>query len=429
MRLISRYVYGQAASALWLILSSLGGIVWIALALQQLDVVTSKGNDALMLIKLTSLALPNLLAIIAPFALLIATMHTLNRLGSDSELIVLTASGLPVWQLARPLLALALIVAIGVGIVNHYVQPWSLQRLKTYVVQMRADLLTKVIQPGRFSSPEHDLTFHIRARDTNGDLRGLLVSDRRQKGEDRVYLAEKAVIVKQNEVAYLMLWDGHILRRSLATAAQAKAKAPAKPKTPAAKTGTAGKSDDPPDPQIVVFDQYIVDLDSFERQQGGPIDFKPRERFYDQLVNPEKNSSYYRRFRGQFRAELHERLSSPLYPFAFVLIALAAVGQAQSTRENRTERLVLGFMVAVSLRLAGFAANTLVVKSAGLTFLLYALPLGAILGALVMLKRGARPHRSYSISDAFMDRFGPLLRRLIPARWRTGAKAAAAGGG
>jgi lipopolysaccharide export system permease protein len=384
MRLISRYVFRQAASALSLILASLGGIVWIALALKQLDVVTSEGNDALMLIKITSLALPNLLAVVAPFALLIAVMHTLNRLGGDSELIVLTASGSPAWALARPLLLLGLIVAVAVGLVNNAVQPWSLQKLKTYIVQMRADLLTKVIQPGRFSSPEPKLAFHIRARDSNGDLRGLLVSDRRKDEEDRVYLAEKALILKQGETAYMMLSDGHIMRRR--------------------------KGDDAP--QIIVFDQYIVDLDDFDRQSRGLIDFKPRERYYDQLVNPEESSVYFRRYPGQFRAELHERFSNPLYPLAFVLIALAAVGQAQSTRENRTERLVMGFIMGVGVRVAGFAANTLVVKSASLTFLLYLLPLGAIVGAFISLYRGARPHKTYSISEAISDRLGPLLSRL-----------------
>ncbi|MGD9668238.1 MAG: LPS export ABC transporter permease LptF [Hyphomicrobiaceae bacterium] len=391
MRLISKYVFRQAASAVMLILSSLGGIVWIALALKELNVVTSEGNDVIMLVKITSLALPNLLAVIAPFALLIATMHTLNRLGGDSELIVLTASGSPVWELARPLLALAFMVSIGVGIVNHVVQPWSLQKLKSYIVQMRADLLSKVIQPGRFSSPEADLAFHIRARDMNGDLRGLMVSDRRKKEEDRVYLAERAVITKQDETAYMILSDGHILRRS------------------AVKTA----------PQIVVFDQYIVNLDDFDRQSGvGPIDFKPRERYLHQLLYPEETSNLYKKFKGQFRAELHERFAAPLYPIAFVLIALAAVGQAQSTRENRTERLVFGFLIAVALRLAGFAANTLVVKSGAMTVLMYLLPLGAIAGAAISLKRGTRPHSRYSISDAVQERFGPVLARLSPLRWR-----------
>src|SRR5919109_2197944 len=127
MTIFERYVFRQAGSALLIILLSLSGIVWVALALRQLNVVTSQGQDVWMLIKMTTLALPNLMAIIAPFSLLIASIHTLNRLNGDSELIVLTASGATVWRAARPLLALALLVALGVAFVNHLAMPWSLK--------------------------------------------------------------------------------------------------------------------------------------------------------------------------------------------------------------------------------------------------------------------------------------------------------------
>ena len=61
--IFSRYVFRQAAGALLLILSSLSGIVWIALALRQLEVVTSQGQNAGTLLAMTTLALPNLMAI------------------------------------------------------------------------------------------------------------------------------------------------------------------------------------------------------------------------------------------------------------------------------------------------------------------------------------------------------------------------------
>lgn len=402
MRIISRYVFRQAAGSLSLILGSLGGIVWIALALKELNVVTSEGQDALMLIKITSLALPNLLAVIAPFALLIATMHTLNRLGGDSELIVLTAAGSSVSTLARPLLLLALLVALAVSFVNNFAQPWSLQQLKAYIIEMRADLLGKVIQPGRFSSPESNLTFHIRERDANGDLRGLLVDDKRKPKESQSYLAERGIIAKQDGAAFLIMSDGHILRRT----------APTEPV------------------QIIAFDNYTVNLDSFEkRDAGGVIDFKPRERYFSQLVNPEATSAIYKRYKGQFRAELHERMSNPLYPIAFVMIALAAVGQTQSTRENRTERLVFGFLIAVGVRIGGFAANNLVAMKAGVTPLLYALPVLAILISAVILKRGARPHRTIALGDLIADHFGPIRARLPWPRSRRHVMAANGRGG
>ena len=172
-----RYVFRQTGAALLLILASLGGIVWIALALKQLNVVTSQGQDAWMLLKMTTLALPNLLAIIAPFALLISALHILNRLNGDSELIVMTAAGATVWNVARPLFAVAILVTIAVSFVNHVGMPWSLRLLREYIVQMRTDLLTQVMQPGQFSSPEKGLTFHIKKREFNGDLIGLVVND------------------------------------------------------------------------------------------------------------------------------------------------------------------------------------------------------------------------------------------------------------
>ncbi len=384
MKLFGRYIFRQAAGALSMILMSLGGIVWIALALQQLDVVTSQGQDVFTLFKMTTLALPNLLAVIAPFALLIATLHTLNRLGGDSELIVMNAAGGSIFVIARPLVLLALIVAAAVSFVNHVGQPWSLQQLRAYILQARADLLQQVVQPGRFSSPETNLTFHIRERTATGELLGLLINDNRNAKESRSYLAEKGIIVKQEDDAFLIMTDGHILQRS----------------------GTDTAS------EIVVFDKYIVNLDGFEKKASGDMFLKPRERYLGQLMDPKDDKNILFRFKGQFRAEIHERFSNWLYPVAFVLLALAAAGQAQTTRQNRNERLVFAFVAAVAIRIGGFAVNNLASLKAGFVPLLYAIPLLTIAIALVLMVRGARPHRVISVSDTLSDRLAPLMARM-----------------
>lgn len=395
MTIVSRYVFRQAAGALLLILSSLSGIVWIALALRQLNIVTSQGQDAWMLIKMTTLALPNLMAVIAPFALLIASIHTLNRLNGDSELIVLTAAGATIGRIARPLLLLAFIVSVAVAFINNLGMPWSLQKLREYMLQMRADLLTQVIQPGRFSSPETDLTFHIRERTLDGELRGIIMHDTRDPKMAQSYLAERGTIVKQAPSAFLVMSEGHIVRRSSRA-------------EPA---------------QIIAFDRYIVDLNRFEPKDAGGGDMKPRERYYADLANPDPKGELFRAQPGQFRAELHERFSNPLYPFAFVLIALASVGQAQSTRQNRSERMVIGFVLATATRVAGLAVNNLVVLKAGMIPVLYALPLGAIAIAGVVMMHNARPHRTHSLFEPLADALRPLLRRNGAASKPAGAGA------
>jgi lipopolysaccharide export system permease protein len=389
MKIFERYVFRQAGMAVLVILLSLSGIVWVALALRQLNVVTSQGQDVWMLFKMTTLALPNLMAIIAPFSLLIAAIHTLNRLNGDSELIVLTASGATIWTTARPLLLVAALVAAGVAFVNHLAMPWSMRQLRDYIVQVRTDILTQVIQPGQFSSPEPSLTFHIRERALNGELLGLMVHDAREKAQTQSYLAERGVIVSRGQTSYLVMYDGHIVRRA--------------------------DKDEPS--QIIAFEQYPVDLDRFEKKLDDGDDLKPRERYYSELVHPEPTSGYFKSSPGKFRAELHERSSNPIYPFAFVMIALALVGQAHSTRQSAMKQVTTAFVLAATLRLGGLALSNVVVLKAGAVPILYAYPLGAILLALLKIEH-ARNRMSRGVIARYTDHiFGPVtdaVRRLIP---------------
>lgn len=376
-------MFRQAAGALLLILLSLTGVVWIALALKQLNLVTSEGQSAMMLFKMTTLAVPNLMVLIAPIALLIASFHTLNRLSGDSELIVLTAAGATTWTVGRPLVLLALVVSIAVSLTNHFLMPWSLREARDLSIQIRADLIGQVVQPGTFVSPEKDLTFHIRDRAFNGELLGLLMHDSRDPKQTVVYLAERGIVVKQDVGPFLVMYQGHILRKT-------------DPKAP---------------PQIIAFDTYAVDLDRFEAKGSAP-ELKPRERYFEELVRPGPDDEDFRRQPGHFRAELHERLSNPLYPFAFVLIALAFAGRALSVRQNRADAIVTGFLIAAGVRLAGLACNNLVVLDANAAPLLYLLPV--ISGALGYLGivLGAKPRRGPVLRDRIMLPIEDLLARL-----------------
>jgi len=366
-------------AALLLILLSLAGIVWIALALRELNVVTSDRQDTMVLLKMTTLALPNLLVMIAPFALLISVVHVLNRLSTDSELIVHTAGGGTVWSLAKPLLALAMIVSVAMLFVNHVAMPWSLKTLRQIVIQVRSDLLTQVIQPGRFSSPTKGITFHIRDRSLNGELQGLIMNDLRKAGEHNSYLAKKGVLVKQNDTAYLVMTDGHIVQRD--------------------KSNT--------EPRIITFTNYAVDLANFESSRKSTR-LKARELYTHELISPEIRAKASKRDRKKFVPELHERFASALYPIAFILIALATIGNAQSTRQNRSRALATGIVVASSVRLLGLGLNNVVATAENLFFVLYLVPLVAIGLALLTIMRNAKPRRPNDRLDALLDYISSL---------------------
>jgi lipopolysaccharide export system permease protein len=355
MTLFGRYLLRQVTNAFLVILLTLTLVVWLATALKELNLITSQGQGIVLFFQMTMLSLPSLMALIAPNAMLMAALYTLDRMNGDSELIVMTASGATVWRIGAPLLALASVVAIAILLANLFMTPASMRALRSFITQVRADLISQVLQPGRFSSPEKGLTFHIRDRSPNGDLLGLLVHDERDEKQVMSYLAERGRIITNDQGSYLVMLDGYVHRYN------------------------AGEPDKPV--QIVVFDQNMLDLSEFSPKDKAGKDLRPRESYFSDLLNPDMTNPVTMRNYGQIRSELHDRLATPLYPLVFAFIAIALLAHARTTRESRWAQILLAFGIAVALRVAGITAGNLVALNPWAVVLVYGIPLGAIIVA------------------------------------------------
>ena len=358
MTLFSRYVFRQVANAFVIILVTLTTIVWLATALKQLDLIISQGQGFVLFLKMTFLSLPGLMALIAPNAMLMASLYTLDRMNGDSELIVMTAAGAPVWRIGAPFVVLASMVCVVILICNLWVMPASMRALRALITQVRTDVISQVLQPGRFSSTEPGLTFHIRDRSPTGDLLGLLVHDERDDKLVMSYLADRGRIISNDDGAYLVMFDGHVHRYEV--------KDPSK--------GV----------QIVAFDQYVLNISDFSPKDTSSKELRPRERYLSELLNPDPNLLKNKGASGQLRTELHDRFSTPFYPLLFAFLAVAVLGHARTTRESRWAQILVAAGIAVGLRVSGLTASNLVTLSAGATPLVYVIPIGAIIVAALV---------------------------------------------
>jgi lipopolysaccharide export system permease protein len=388
MTLFGRYVLRQVTNAFFVILLTLTSVVWLATALKELDLITSQGQGVLLFLHMTMLSLPGLMALIAPNAALMACLYTLDRLNGDSELIVMTAAGAPIWRIGASFIILASLVSIGILIANLWIMPASMRTLRSLVTQVRTDLISQVLQPGRFSSPEAGLSFHIRDRSMTGDLLGLLVHDERDPKQIMTYLADHGRIVSNDEGSYLVMFDGSVHRFN--------------------------KEEESKGVQIIAFDQYMLDLSEFGAQDDKTKDLNPRERYLSELINPGPDDGYAKRSPGQLRSELHDRLATPLYPIVFALIAVALLGHARTTRENRWGQIFLAFGIAVGLRVAGLTAGNLVTLNASAVALVYAIPIGAILVAAWAAHVRMSPELRSKLS--FELKLRPVMRNLWARR-------------
>jgi len=209
---IGRYIFRTTLGAFLVICASVTALMWITQALRDIDLMTNQGQSIFVFIGITGLIIPLLVLIIAPIALMIAVAHVLNKLGNDSELIVMNAAGMPPWVLFRPFLAAGLVVSLLVAAISIYVSPWGLRELRRWATEVRADLVSNIVQPGRFIQLEQRVTLHIRERPPNGQLLGILIDDQRDPKERATILAEQGQIVKNERGAFLVLENGSVQR-------------------------------------------------------------------------------------------------------------------------------------------------------------------------------------------------------------------------
>jgi lipopolysaccharide export system permease protein len=369
---IDRYIFRTTFGAFLLILLSLTGIIWITHALREIDLITNQGQTILVFLGITGLLIPILAQVIAPIAFVIAVVYAIDKLNGDAELVVMNAAGMSPWRLFRPFLAAAVTVALLVGFISAYLSP-SLQReLRDRATRVRTDLVTNIVQPGRFLTIEGGLTFHIRERRSDGELSGILIDDRRSPELRSTFLAEQGSIVKKDAGTFLLLDNGSIQRLEKGRA----------------------------EPRIVLFDRYAFDLSRFTNDAPAQVTNRPaRERYLWQLWDPDPNDPLVKVQPGHFRADLHDRLLAPLYPLAFVVIAFAAIGGPRTTRQSRGFAVALAIGGVAVLRLIGFACIVLSIQTRAALVVLYgSVILACGLGALA-IRRGVTIEPPASVSN------------------------------
>jgi lipopolysaccharide export system permease protein len=324
---IARYIFRSTSTAFLVVLLSLTAVIWVTQALRDIDLMTSRGQSIAVFLGITSLLLPMLMMIIAPIALFIAVAYTLNKLSSDSEVIVLNASGMSPWQLFRVFLPVALLVSVLVGSFGAYLAPKGLRTLREWVSSVNASVVSSLVQPGRFVTVIANVTINIASRDTNGQLHGVFIDDRRDPNDRITVIADRGDLLENQQGTFLVLQNG-----------------------------TAQRQESGRDPNLVTFERYAIDLAQFSRVASA-VNYSTHARYLWQLLDPDPSEVNTKQKRAEIRAEIFDRLMGPIYPFVFAIIAFAYLGAPRTTRESRTSALGGAIAGILLVRLIGFAST------------------------------------------------------------------------
>jgi lipopolysaccharide export system permease protein len=374
------YVLRQLAGPVGLFIFLLSSVIWLSQSLRLLDLVINRGQSAPTFFYLTLLMLPSLLVVVLPIAFFAGTLYGLHRLNADSELTVMSAAGFSRSQLLAPVLVAAAVVTAATYACSLYIMPFCQRLMKDKEIDIRGDIGAAILNEGQFNTPAPGLTIFMRELAPDGELRGVLVHDERDRLRPTTYLAESGVVAQTAAGARLIMVDGTIEQGTVQGACRHGPALPRKGKESLPKCDTASGFA-PPSLSVLKFKRYVFDLDQFNgRRQDEEL--RTSERYLSELLWPVSSGPLKPQARNIYFAEANNRLAAPLYCPAFALIAFAAVTLGRHARGAYALRLAAASIGAATLRIGGYGIQGIAARNPIFCVLFYLIPLAAGAAAL-----------------------------------------------
>ncbi|MBF0340790.1 MAG: LPS export ABC transporter permease LptF [Magnetococcales bacterium] len=210
MNRLSRYIFQECAQTSLITLGTLTFLIMLPQVLLMVDVWINKGAPTAVLRQMILYAIPQFMVGTLPMALLSGILLTMGRMARDSELVIIKASGVSIWQFARPVNALVLVFT-GFSLLLNWI--WVPKAFYEFTVLKKALLSSSAaltMHPGSFNRDIPGLTLYVDQQDPRtGTLEGVLVHDQRIPNETVTITARRAhPHTREDRKAALFLEDG-----------------------------------------------------------------------------------------------------------------------------------------------------------------------------------------------------------------------------
>ena len=339
-RTLNWYIFRQLFLATLFVTLALTCAIWLTQSLHFVKLIINRGMTLGSFLELTVLLLPTFLLIIMPIALFLAVLFSYNKMVSDREMVIMRTTGMSPIQLARPALIMASVVSLLCMALSFYLLPASFRQFKSLEHSVRNDFSSILIQEGAFNTFGDGLTIYVRARAEN-ELQGILVQDNRNKEKLVTMMAEKGALITTGDGPRVIMLTGN--RQQLDR-----------------KSGKVS---------ILYFERYSFDLGLFGTESENRW-LEPGERYLWELLDP-ADTPQDQAYRGKLLAEGHNRIVAPLYPLAFVIVALAVLLSGEFDKRGQLRRILTAVALIAIIQVLAIGINNLAAKFTGAIILMY----------------------------------------------------------
>lgn len=212
-QIIPRYIIKAVLPYLLLSLVLLTAILFAQQASRFAELLLSIQIPLNVVSDIAAALIPNALVFTLPMAVLAGTLIGFSRMGSDSELVAMSAAGVGTWRLLWPALLLGLFFTFGAFYINLEASPHAARALRRAVLRAAVVKLDSPVEPRSFYTEIPRYVVYVRDGDkAQGQWGRVFIFSKETDGSTRLVTARSGRIDSAGETSELVLSDAEAAR-------------------------------------------------------------------------------------------------------------------------------------------------------------------------------------------------------------------------
>ncbi len=341
-----------------LLVTLITGILWLGQGLRHIDLLTTDNISFISYLSYIVMLVPKITTLTIPISLFLTVLVSLNRIRTDSELLILWASGESNASiLLKPILLISLSIFIIYLLITIAITPYSLNEIRQKIIEIRSSgINSSILQERKFISPTDTLTIFIQERNGN-KIDNLLIHDLKNKNKPQTYIAQTGEFISEGNIKLLRLFNGNIqiLDKSNQRISE------------------------------IEFDTYDLDLSPYSKVESS-------HRYSDELFTKEiynnlrgKSLNQLNNYEKEQFAEINNRIISPLYLICLTILPLLALNYLKSPSSNSVLTISIMSLIALLIKILEISLANLLIENNYLIYLNYFMPFFILFLFLILI--------------------------------------------
>lgn len=198
-RIISRYIAKEVITTFLITLFAFTAMLLVINMLRFASLVVSKGVSLTQISTVFLALTPTFLEIALPMSALLGVMIAFARLSGDSELVIVKASGISLFQLLKPIAVFCIGTLVMAAFISLSARPWGYNTLAEILFEIASRQSTAALEEGVFSQVGPLTIYSSKIDHMTGRLERVLIDDRREKNTRKIIVSDSGIILSDPE--------------------------------------------------------------------------------------------------------------------------------------------------------------------------------------------------------------------------------------